>query len=107
MCESVDYSSSPIIERFGIAGFDSKYKWILFFDFNSFENEIGSIAEIIVNPMSPNGQFEDKINIIDSINSEKVDMVICSATKYLSLGTNFAKVNPPAYQEKENIIVNK
>ena len=105
VCESVDYASSPLIERYGIVGIDKKYKWVLFFEFDHVSNSIGDFDELIINQIGENGIIDESINHKKKFTKNKLMSVIKNAQEYLNNGVKFSEGYQTVKQKDENIIL--
>tara|TARA_B100000315_G_scaffold259942_1_gene318250 strand:+ start:4535 stop:6388 length:1854 start_codon:yes stop_codon:yes gene_type:complete len=100
--ETVDYEIEPV-KTFGIVGYDSEYKWVLYFDFNNVNNEIGKLVKIITNPLNNKGYADDSTNIINSLDKSRIDSAISEANEYICRGKEFAKENSTIFLDEASI----
>tara|TARA_B100000315_G_scaffold256585_1_gene302835 strand:+ start:1490 stop:3370 length:1881 start_codon:yes stop_codon:yes gene_type:complete len=101
--ETVDYEIEPV-KSFGIVGYDSEYKWVLYFDFDNVHNKICKLEKIIANPLNNKGYADDSINIINSLDRNRIDSVISEANEYIRRGKEFTKENPNISLDEASIL---
>jgi hypothetical protein len=104
MSETIDYNG---FNRIGLCGYDSEYKWVLYFKFDAKEYALGEVSEVRVFKLSSEGRAIDDCEVAEQVAIERKNRVVSAARAYLLEGFEFAHRHLAIPQFKRNRFISQ